>query len=82
MKQTILQWRAERNLTQNQVAARAGVSHRILYQMEHGRAVEPENADKVLAVLGVTREQVEGLVLALPRAQRVNHGWVRNVARK
>lgn len=77
MKRTLIQLRAEHNLTQEQLARLAGVGPRIIYKMEKGRAVARENAEKVLAVLGVRAEEVEGLAYSKPLAERVNRSFTK-----
>ncbi len=72
----LIELRAERNLTQVQVAQRAGVSSMTIHKMEHGQAVNREAAAKVLKVLGVSADEVAGLVFSKPVQERVNRRFV------
>jgi len=77
MKQTLVQLRAERNLTQERLAKLAGVGPRIIYKMEKGLPVERTNAEKVLAALGVRAAEVEGLAYSRSVQERVNRSFTR-----
>lgn len=80
VKCMLIQLRAERNLTQAQLAARAGVSEMVVYKMEHGKPVAPESAERVFAVLGVQAHEVAGVVFSKPLAERVNRRFGLNAA--
>ena len=76
MKIMLIQLRAERNLTQERLAKLAGVKPIAIYKMEHAQPVARETVDKVLAVLGVSAEEVAGLVFSKSPAQRVNRAFI------
>ncbi len=82
MKVMLIQLRAERRLTQAQLAKRAGVSEMVVYKMEKGKPVAPESAEKVFAVLGVRAEEVAGVVFSQPLHERINRRFAFNAARK
>lgn len=77
MKVMLIQLRAERQWTQEALAKLAGVSPMSIYKMEHALPVSQESAEKVLAVLGVSADEVAGLVFSKPLSERVNRSFTR-----
>src|SRR5579884_2693094 len=72
----LIEWRALHNLSQVRLAQAAGVSDFVVRKMERGESVQAAYAAKVLAVLGVTAEQVAGLKISNPLEYRINRSFV------
>lgn len=72
----LIELRAERNLTQEGLAQKAGVSTRIVHKMEHGQPVQQQYAEKVLQALGVRSHEVADLMFSKPTQGRVNRSFV------
>jgi transcriptional regulator with XRE-family HTH domain len=74
---TLKQLREQAGLTQAALAKHAGCSTMRICHMEQGQAASRELIDKVLAVLGVAFEEVEGLVVSKSPEERVNRSFGR-----
>jgi transcriptional regulator with XRE-family HTH domain len=53
------QWRAERYLSVEALAARAGVSGKTIWNLEHGKPAHGSTLLKIAAALGIEPGQIE-----------------------
>lgn len=69
-QRAVLEWRAKAGLTQEQLAARSGLSSRTICELENGRAVPRKSTLQLLGrALGMSPAETDQLVAAA-RAQR------------